>query len=119
MEDQLITFNTALFAKTKGFNIPTRVSYYEDTQELVPWSRDLVNKNELFNRVAAPTQSLLQKWLREQHNINVSVETGWSNGHFVYEIILWNMSDDTLLDEVFDTYESALEYGLQKALKLI
>jgi hypothetical protein len=63
------------------------------------------------------SQSLLQKWLREEHKYNVtphfSVKSGWNcNGVPLYHF-------GSVWTDYFETYEEALEKGLQEALKLI
>lgn len=74
--------------------------------------------------IEAPTQSLVQKWLREEHNMfvecyhnNLLTERihGVKYGRYnmsIYEHSMFNMFG-------FDTYERALEVGIKKALKLI
>ena len=74
----------------------------------------------------APTQSLLQKWLREKHNLIVyllpNIEIGSIN-EWEYQISKYEnnhtQSNRFELNEINGTYEEALEKGLQKALKLI
>lgn len=77
----------------------------------------------------APTQSLLQKWLRETHNIHCSSwcnASGWAweikktNGtHISIMNIDGNVEGTNPDSGVFDTYEESLENGLFEALKLI
>lgn len=135
MKEQLVEFETAKLAKEKGFNIPcynhfTRKGKFRFCHpDDVKYS--FVHENEGW--VEAPTQSLLQKWLREEHNIFVSINTvseeKWYSAedvehipvhkyrviknidNFKYDVIDWS--------EPFETYEEALEKGLQEALKLI
>ena len=84
-----------------------------------------------------PTQSLLQKWLREEHNIFVEVKINERLFKSLHEhshnikCLKWrwtnycNIDDSEFIYESFcsqityDTYEEALEIGLQEALKLI
>lgn len=122
MEDQLISFEVAKLAKSKGFNEPTDpaygtegVLYFQHDGEEYPNS-DLL---ELF--YSAPTQSLLQKWLREVHNLAIEInapdsqDEKWScQLHIPYKFgNLFNNSVEG------NTYEDALEEGLQAALNLI
>ena len=67
--------------------------------------------NVVIGNILAPTQSLLQKWLRETHNIFISI-----NVNYCYKIY----NNDELYEESFyyNNYEEALEQGLQEALKL-
>ena len=101
MTDTLITPETARIAKEKGFN---------------NWETDL--NEEFFGR---PTQSLLQKWLREEHGILVEVQ--FNTVTFGYRLFNPHETDDKLFsdwcyDDMWD-YEEALEKGLQEGLKLI
>ena len=75
------------------------------------------NCEQSYNYVA-PTQSLLQKWLREKHDIHITI-TSISQESWQYHI---QKPKDKLGDnyeEDFENYEEALEVGLQEALKLI
>ena len=119
MEEQLISFETAKLAKEKGFNeIPCHYVYDEGI---------LKQSYQAFNRLnfeLAPTQSLLQKWLRDKHNINVLFNTyhvgepikGVSYGCYIIDNIKGRLSSNLAH---YTIYEEALEKGLQEALKLI
>ena len=131
MSEEIISLETAKLAKENGFNLNSPAFYGCDN----PSSG---NSNKLILRTwedwanfgkeesqggtliySAPTQSLLQRWLREKHNIHIEVyvnQTGWGwiltklNGTIIKEITDWKFSD---------TYEQALEAGLLEALELI
>lgn len=74
----------------------------------------------LYNR---PTFYQVFKWLREVHNKHIQIALATNPRKcFVYfiqndkgETIKWNTDPEL----IFDTYEEALEVGLQKALELI
>jgi len=84
---------------------------------------------------SAPTQSLLQKWLREVHGIYVNSDhdlnpkgdgilyhTNWGyiNAPTAGPRNTWYRTGGGYSEnEEFKTYEEALEVGLQEALKLI
>ena len=123
MEDTKITFETAKLAKEKGF-IPsdgiTCKSYLQDGRVgyQTIWDLDL-KYTCLEDHIIAVTQSLLQKWLREEYNIIVLVL--YDGKTFYYQIQRKEWDDcitqfDLTLDQ---TYEEAYEIGLQEALKLI
>lgn len=148
MEEQLVTFETAKLAKEKGFDWDCRMVYKGCKEGLYlakdkkyiyhkykrfPYKQSSTRKNSVMSnakipRYTAPTQSLFQKWLREVHNINVSVrhviedyyicEMTFLSGKYMFKdahrVYLYN-----LIDTHFKTYEEALEKGLQEALKLI
>ena len=139
MEEQLINFETAKLAKEKGFKqSPTQLSepYYNHKGELngdvtkyiKAYLKDKkrgTNTREEFESIKAPTQSLLQKWLREKHSIFVFADSIMDHTLVKTGIkrFLFNIDDIDTLDadtiELFDNYEQALERGLQEALKLI
>lgn len=121
MNDPLITFETAKLAKEKGFEqspFAIQTSYclvYKNSDEVMI-------RNSLFNPSSiictAPTQSLLQKWLREVHKYDVRPSREEDHWIFGYcEFSHGNKSTQSCVP--FDTYEKALEWGLKTVLKLI
>lgn len=123
MKDTLITSETAVLAKEKGFNIPVNGRYYWDCKYLkVMFSkRGAVKCNNSNDSIAVPTQSLLQKWLRKKHNIHVwliPAETDKTYRAYVGHGIKLDLLEN-LFTQSFFTYEEALEKGLEEALNLI
>lgn len=113
-------------------------SYYFDADSLNENWNDgrVVNKDNnscwgctkpsYMNVYSASTQALLQRWLREVHNLHIQICIGTTIDKptkcWVYYIqndkgrtIQWNTNSD----EVFNSYEEALEQGLINALNLI
>lgn len=135
MKEQLITFDTAKLAKEKGFWLPC-YKCYDNSQFLQDTSNDedVVFKYDYRtlpskDKYLAPTQSLLQKWLREKHNIYareelVSSELG-SKEIFAPSITteFRDWDNENYCNYSFNNYyelpEEAIEKGLQEALKLI
>jgi hypothetical protein len=98
---------------------------------------DFSNKNYIM--YARPTQSVLQRWLREVHNIQVYVVSGTLSGtvdgvrkykDYVVHICVASSRDNEVgrvfqtaindaRDEEFQTYEEAMEVGLQHALEML
>ena len=134
MEDTLIEYNTAVLAKEKGFNEPT-INHWERGIDNAGWglfnSPGFILKNdqltstyinevndEICGEFSAPTQSLLAKWLREEHGIHVTI-TSISQESWQCHITRVGETLGKLFFEDFYTFEEALEYGLQEALKLI
>ena len=111
MEEQLISFETAKLAKEKGFEKLCNFSYDED--EIIT-----ANCEQAYNFVA-PTQSLLQKWLREKHNFHICIWFNSLTGKYRIDSPIDEL--DILFEKLneFKTYEEALEYGLFEILKLI
>lgn len=128
MKDELIRFDVAKLAKEKGFNLVENCDFgfSPDGRELEVGFWRLNRNNE--KSILRPTQSLLQRWLREVHNIHVSSDLNSSNPtnvNFVYCVTTnyndWNSDDysNHTSTELFGKYEDALEEGLKKGLKLI
>ena len=128
MKEQLISFETANLAKEKGFanNIEDSVeSFYINgmlTHEMWVYNS---NQTEITsNRIAAPTQSLLQKWLREVHKIDICINLWYTTSGdvagFLVDVYgrLEKYSKCRYSGEK-PSYEKALEKGLFEALKLI
>lgn len=122
MEEQLILFETAKLAKEKGFWLFT-------DQEFTCGGELNFRRNCSTNRLcSAPTQSLLQKWLREVHHLCVTIEH-YSGVHFKDMSFTWRITGSVYFTEnefdvsepsdPYDSYEEALEIGLFEALKLI
>lgn len=127
MEEQYVTFETAELAYLKGLpiflNSGNDLSCYE-----------IKNKNFIFYHVHidfpskeefvyAPTQSLLQKWLREKHGIDIhlgrnGIRDDW-NLDGVRKFGYPFTPSDHRFKTSFKTYEDALEVGLKESLKLI
>lgn len=115
MEDTLISFETAKLAKEKGYKNHDCKKYSSDGLKAI--------YGFVSNPTAAPTQSLLQKWLREVHNIIVEVlvfDKGFlEKDKFCFQWRVYNKTEDWFTGFEYKTYEEALEAGLQEALKLI
>ena len=130
MEDTRITFETAKLAKEKGFTQETNrleIPYYnykgEFKGDVSDWRvRKYIRGEDTsdIEFVSAPTQSLLAKWLREEHNIIVLVDYEGIDGYYYkfYSYKEGNKNYDAS-DKNYNTYEEAYEIGLQEALKLI
>ena len=135
MKEQLISFETAKLAKEKGFdalcydafnskgNLYSHgwCEYLYDNKVEIPFRSGVLESKD----VLAPTQSLLAKWLREVHNIHFEIKPIFDvkDNLKPYHIsVIKNPSGKDFEYEIvgsLDTYEEALEIGLQEALKLI
>lgn len=140
MSDQPITFETAKLAYEKGYRQLT-ANWYNPNGVLIPYQLELTGDEELeavtikdiydFNELCgfykdhlqAPTQSALQKWLRDVHNIDawVSPYMGDPSAKGYGGCIVKDKKSVTLCDDNLDrdTHEESLEATLQESLKLI
>lgn len=119
MKEQLVKKETALAAKEKGFD--WECMFQTDDKGSI-YAGYESNNNLDNNRVCLPTQSLLQKWLREKHKIDViptMSEFSRTYGYKVYYVKDGRTHVNNQMFTKYETYEQALEVGLQEALKLI
>lgn len=130
MIEQIINFETAKLAKKKKFKSDTFPIYFTDGTVCTNANHYLDNLRKTKNKkkvaFAASTQSLLQKWLREKHNLHIYIsttprfDTMQGNKYKAqiatpFEPFKWNTGKYYLAD----TYEEVLEQALQQALNLI
>lgn len=142
MKEKIVSFDIAKLAKEKGFDAPIGklyskhyytadgkldgdVSYHFKEMANVRNRDGKLTKDNMpeFIGYSAPTQSFLQKWLRDTHKIEVLIirpynfagEPFWS-----YEIFIGGRYSTVASDEKeYKSYEEALEYGLLQGLNLI
>ena len=125
MEDQLISLKTAKLAKEIGFNIECNFFYNRGSNYKLQYDSIIRTGDDIFYE--ASTQSLLQKYLREIHNIFVTVNPIYyfKGGNIGYAAEVNSLSSknqgEILLDgfTIYSSYEEALEQGLYEALLLI
>lgn len=121
MEEEIISFETSKLAKEKGLiSGIMETSWYKPSGNKAKL-KEIANYEEFREDFYyAPTQSLLQKWLREVKDIHISLIHEEPN--YSCNIGGYDSNDDCYknieIDE-FLSYEEALEKGLQEALKLI
>ena len=123
IHEEICTYEVAKLAKEKGFDVPT-FGYYRIATE--DWYRTDVydDWNDSTIRYSAPTQSLLQRWLREEKNIHIEI-IATASGYYwcISKTNGTSMTDRDVLNRgtndggCFDTYELALEDALAYNLK--
>ena len=153
MQEERVGLKVAKLAKEKMFDLDVDSYYENDKLFTTNWEEiwDVVTyeqqENNTFierldyntyeNHYSAPTQSLLQQWLREKHDIFVEVNIKHRNlkRYFFYSISYANNSyegysevlymwlglgvEENEIYHVYVTHKQALEKGILKALKLI
>jgi hypothetical protein len=135
MKDEIVSFEVAKLAKEKGFDLAcydcfnSRGHSYSNgwCERLDDFFEDGIFYNSIVESkqmaeeyFVAPTQSLLQRWLREEHNTHITVDcknTKHSKGMFSIYVGNNNETVHTYFGHV--SYEEALEKGLLQALKFI
>lgn len=139
MQDKLIEVETAKLAKQKGFqkfNLTSEIEgefhFYDNDGKIQSGyykngsgskSGAMTNDKKIgaiySNSCEAPTQTLLQTWLRNIHKIFVLVFYDGKSFYYQIQRPEWdNCITHFELNKVF-TYEQALELGLLEGLKMI
>ena len=132
MKENIVTFQVAKLAKEKGFGEKVYREYDKSGYlRCTSKSADVVlgPYDELLKSTEypAPTQSLLQRWLREVHKINIFISSKTienktifiPHGRTIPDTIKNNLIVDIIQYCTNNTYEEALEIGLYQALSLI
>lgn len=126
MTEELVTLETAKLLKEKGFDWKcehlidrNKVIRKYDLPQSMSCCTEIDNEPVEF---LCPTLYVAQKWLRDTKCLHI--EIGYMYGdYWLYDILtipthdLIGLSDRPILR--YNTYEEALEAGLQEALKLI
>ena len=114
--EQYVSFDTAKMLKEAEFSEVCH-SFYEESSGTA-WNMT-ERASMMSGWLPRPTQALAARWLREEHHISILITPlldGWMVDLFdlqKYQYILCNK------DTMADTYEEALEDGLQEALQVI
>jgi len=121
MTDKIITAKTAKLAKDVGFITIVKHVYGSQTIPQLELYNDTKYRLYTLDYYLAPTQSLLQRWLREIHNIHIIIGVNANDDYYVSK--LYNLKtkyeSSIIGKETYYTYEEALELALQEALELI
>ena len=146
MKEELIKFDTAKLAKEKGFDLDLEDILYFYTKPrskmfgIDEHFRSYLIKNtpkklykvgehaclNIGSLIPAPTQALLQKWLREEHKLHIVIIP--TLGGFTFKVVDVQMDPSDEIErppykEVdgrdFTVYEEALEGGLREMLGLL
>lgn len=140
MEDTLITFKTAKLAKEKGFKELCFAAFHKNNRNDGYFESGIISQSEYFkfptmsngdkiavlqkdyiHTILRPTQSLLQKWLREVHKIDVEAPLVYKLNTREYLVRIYKNNTEIILPtfHYYKSYEEALETALYQALNLI
>jgi hypothetical protein len=116
IKEEYVSFETAKLLKEKGFDEEC-MCYYDDEGD---FNSHAINpsfiNHEFSSYFTAPTQQMAMRWLRENHGIFIEIQKTMDGTQYVAS--LWK--GDWYLhrvygDTVFQTYESAAEFGIRAA----
>ena len=121
IEESYVSFDTAKMLKEVGFDVPC-TSQYTEGEGI--WNVGYpYNFNQDEFGYSRPTQALAARWLREVHHYAICV---WYSAEHKKWFYAYGNLDNMMFDEeysisdfIYDSYEQALEAGLQEVIKLI
>lgn len=129
IEESYVSFETAKLLKEAGFEANLKTTYVEEEKdEWAFWESGTKRSdyNYFDDTIACPTQALAARWLREKHDTFVKMErVGNFDGkkfRFYWSYSLISVSTACLKSISggrYDSYEEALEAGLQEAIKMV
>jgi hypothetical protein len=134
MEEKLISLEVAKLAKAKGFD--WSVLFYYDgsemiaTQSINAFDKKNYNLHKGSTFYSAPTQSFLQKWLMEKHNMFVKVFPDYDQQDLTYNTtwncdvidLCWGSDKEhrtiRVIRNYHKKYEEALEEGAKTRIRI-
>jgi hypothetical protein len=115
MEEKIIDFETAVIARNKGYR-------YHKNYDTAAYAKEIEDEDYCY---PAPTQSLLQKWLRDKHGLHPYI-VPQGDGNMWHLVTIRRNQKEIEYKEAWETrefkfnsYEKALEFGLVKCLNLV
>ena len=120
IKEDYISFDVAKLLKEKGFN--------EDCRDSYDWGGNFhlntSSNNGSIKKIAAPTLQMVMKWLREVHNICITIYPDKAKR---YEAVLYDPKDNVEIilqsfgisgSHIFgDSYEEACEAAIKYCLE--
>ena len=123
IHDEICTYEVAKLAREKGFNVQTFDWYDYAGNYNKGFIPHKLYECPRYKEYYAPTQSLLQRWLREEEGIHISVEYEWVEGvdDWTFWAYIKKINNAKVVNDAiksgFNTYELALEDALKYALE--
>lgn len=134
MKDVIVSFEVAKLAQENDFWMCPNIEYYEKTQKEYELKHcqiystiwhSMNSRKYRFGEYIAPTQSVLQKWFRDEHNIIITIEFIKCPSNSFRSRITWLDKDGLFNNEKIFTYpyckkyEECLENALLEAFQYI
>lgn len=131
IHEEICTYEVAKLAEEKGFpqafnytRFKSGLDYYNHKRELNGDVGDILKLRikhnpvpEEMKPITAPTQSLLQRWLREEKGLILIIRFDPSEQMYDWGVFLKTQPIEfTASEEYFEKYELALEDALKYAL---
>lgn len=127
IQEAYCSYEVSKLLKEKGFNESIRC-WYDNFQDFHEEGVRMNNTDCLPPTIMCPTHQMAMKWLREKHNICITIYPDVENG---YEAVLYNIENNVeIVLQSFGIYgihiykkiyeeavEAALKYCIEKIIK--
>ena len=87
-------------------------------------NKQIIECEQILNTIDGESRALLQRWLREKHQVDIVI-IPTPNNHYTFKLIDIGVEDierppyNEVEASDFNTYEACLEAASQEALKMI
>ena len=125
IQKEYVSFETAKLLKEKGFNEECFALYNPDGVLMQSGIRlNNIQVGRVKGSYSAPTQQMAMRWLREVHNIHISITFGWVSGYNAQ--VDWAEESEKGNDkpaccvwrtDLNTTYEAAVEAAIKYCLE--
>ena len=119
MSEDYVSFEVAKLLKEKGFDCNCDM-YYTSTG-FVEYTQLKFNHNELKSRYSKPTHQLVLKWLREVHNIFISIDIYSKDleGNIRYCVNIYKYGSRMIIDTpiICNTYKESGDLAIKYCLE--
>lgn len=115
MKLQTISFEVAKDLKDLEFDWPVK-KYFDNKGKPITY---ILGKPH-WNFYKRPTQALVVKWFRDNHNISINITWSTYLSGFQYNIVLMTIDAERIFyNSAFESYEEAELEGIKQALKYL
>ena len=123
--EDFVSFEVAKLLKEKGFDELCIFKYSSEGVRMKAgaaideWQNSELDDDEC----SCPSQSMVMRWLREVHQLHISIKPTWALGdmrepcRWEYSIISLSVATDYMYYVGENTYEEAVEAALKYALE--
>ena len=134
IQEQYVDLDTAKLLKEKGFDEPCmayRNKYWDNYKSLRYWRKGGYRSVPNTDYLNVPTQQMAMRWLREEHNIDISIEphshsgiktveyefTYWYEGYYHAPYQEKTPNYHPLFGKTYNTYEQACDAAIKYCLE--
>lgn len=114
--EDYVSFEVAKLLKEKGFDEKCR-SYYIGSSGRYSRCTVEIKTNDCRNdEILRPTHQMVLKWLREEHNLIISINFSYVSNSYTY-LIKYITRHEMVWSDIAESYEEVVEAALKYTLE--